>query len=132
MESIFNDVRGLLEGWGVWTILILLLVKTALGIIVAIQKGEFKWFYLGNVLKEDGLKVAALFIIQLMVAAVPDTKVVGEVAITSFGALLTADFIGGIVKNIAHLSPQVAENVPSSLREPARLRLGNPRNLTNQ
>ena len=124
----YNNVHMFLEAWGMWSILVLLMLKTVLGILVAIQKNEFKWFYLANVLKNDALKVVTLFLLQLATHAT-NTAGVGDVTVAGGGALLLADLTAGVVKNLAALLPSVGDNVPSSFREPARLRLGNPKNL---
>ena len=124
----YHSIQAFLVDWGMWSILVLLLLKTALGVLVAIQKNEFKWFYLANVLKNDALKVVTLFLLQVATHAT-NTQGVGDVTVASGGALLLADLTAGVVKNLAALIPAVGDNVPSSFREPARLRLGNPKNL---
>jgi hypothetical protein len=128
MNETFDSVRAFLEDWGVWSILIALIAKFATGVLVAIQKNEFKWFYLGNIFKTDMVKLAT-FIIVLAVgrfSGVPEFE--NEYLQAGGGAVLLTDLVAGVVKNLAHLSTSVSENTPTSLREPARLRLGNPRN----
>lgn len=120
--DMFNTVRDFLESYGLWTLLLFLIAKFVLGVLVAIQKNEFKWYYLGEVFKNDGVKFIALVVLVF---------VLGNDALSaSAGALLLADYTAGITKNLAHLFPSLAERIPSSLREPARLRLGNAKNNT--
>lgn len=118
----YNSVHDFLVVYGIWSVLMLLVAKFVLGVVVAVQKNEFKWFYVGEVLKNDGLKFA-VWLVVLFVLSNP-------VLSTSIGVLLTTDYTTGIVKNLASLFPSLADAIPSSFRQPARLRLGNSKNTT--
>lgn len=125
----FNDIRTVLENYGMWTILVLLVAKFLTGVLVAVQKNEFKWFYLGNTFKSDFLKVATFVIVTGLgrLSTVPEFD--SDYVQGGLGAVLVTDLIAGVVKNLAHLYPAVADFVTTSFREPARLRLGNPGNI---
>lgn len=123
-----DSVKTFLEDFGVWSLLILFLAKWASGILVAVVKGEFKWYYLHEALKTDGVALVAYALLLGLgrYSGIPefDTAVIK----TGIGALIAAGFTAGILKNLAHILPGFAEKLPSSVREPARLRLGNTRN----
>jgi hypothetical protein len=124
-----NEIKTFLEDWGVWSILLLVAARFVTGVLVAVQKHEFKWFYVGEILRNDLLKLA-VFVILIGLgrySGVPEFNSDGVVA--GLGALFTADVVAGIIKNAAHIFPSIAERLPSSFREPAKLRLGNPGNL---
>jgi hypothetical protein len=116
-----SSIYDFLQSYGIWSVLMLLVAKFVLGVIVAVQKNEFKWFYLGEVMKNDGLKFVA-WIIVIFTLSNPAFS-------ASVGALLVADYTSGIVKNLAHLFPSIGDAIPSSFREPSVLRLGNPKQL---
>lgn len=127
--DVFDSIRQFLEDWGIWTILVLMIAKFITGVIVAISKKEFKWFYIGEFLRSDGLKVATFAIITGMSRFLGMPELESDYVEGGIGVLLITDFTAGIIKNLAHIFPTFSDNIPSSLREPARLRLGNPRNL---
>jgi hypothetical protein len=127
--DIVDSVRSFLEDYGVWTLLILLLAKFATGVIVAIDKNEFKWYYLGNTFKTDFLKVVTFAILLGIGRFAGIEEFDNDYLQGGMGLILAADLTAGVIKNVAHLIPSFADGTPSSLREPARLRLGNPRNL---
>ena len=118
-----NGMAEFLQGLTIWPLVVLIFTKLALGIIVAVQKSEFKWFYVGNILKEDVLKLAA---VAVVVYTLDNTALSAGLI-----ALLVADTSAGITKNVAHIFPTFADKIPSSFREPSRMRLGNPKNLPN-
>jgi hypothetical protein len=124
----FNDIRNVLQEWGIWSVLVLLLLKFVTGVLVAVQKNEFKWYYLGNIFKGDMVKLLTFAILTGVTRYVSIPELENDATIMSMGAVLFTDLLAGVIKNLAHLSAGFAENVPSSLREPARLRLGNSRN----
>lgn len=126
-----NDIRTFLEDWGMWTILIMLVAKFISGVLVAIEKNEFKWFYLGNIFKSDLLKVAVFALVTGLSRFSGVDQFESDYVQGGMGAILLTDLIAGVVKNIAHLVPGFADTVSTSFREPARLRLGNPKNLPN-
>jgi hypothetical protein len=94
-----NEIKTFLEDWGVWSILLLVAARFVTGVLIGLGR------YSG----------------------VPEFNSDGVVA--GLGALFTADVVAGIIKNAAHIFPSIAERLPSSFREPAKLRLGNPGNL---
>lgn len=114
-----NTIQTFFESYGMWSLISLMVVKLVVGVAVAVQKGEFKWYYLANFLKTDALQVAVLMVIAIFLHQ--------DVLTATLGAVLATSFTAGIVKNLAHMFPEVADSVWSSLREPARFRLGNPR-----
>jgi hypothetical protein len=129
MNDIIDPVRSVLEDYGLWSMLIVLVAKYLTGILVAVKENEFKWYYLGEFFKSDGLKVAS-FAIMVGVGRLTGLPQFNQDAIQAgFGAVLFADLIGGLLKNLAHLSDTLSARFPSSLREPDRLRLGNVKNL---
>jgi hypothetical protein len=129
MHDIYDSVKTFLESWGLWSLLIVLVAKYITGVLVAIKEDEFKWYYLGEFFKNDGLKVAAYGIMVGVgkLTGLPEFN--QDVVQGAFGVALFADLVGGLLKNLAHLSDTLAENFPSSVRQPARLRLGNVKNL---
>lgn len=124
----YDTVRTFLEDWGLWTLLILFFGKWATGILVAVVKGEFKWYYLHEALKTDGVALAAYAIVLGIgkYSGVPEFN--NDFIQGGTGVLLASGFTAGILKNLAHILPGFADAVPSSFREPARLRLGNVKN----
>lgn len=123
-----DSIRTFLEEYGLWSMLILFFAKWASGILVAVVKGEFKWYYLHEALKTDGVALVgyALLVGLGRYSGVPEFN--SEAIKTGVGALISAGFVAGILKNLAHILPGFADRLPSSLREPARLRLGNVKN----
>lgn len=115
----FHDIYNWLELYGFWSLISLMIVKLVTGVAVAIQKNEFKWYYLANFLKNDAVKVVVLIVLSVFLKQ--------DALTASIGAMLVLDFTAGIAKNVAHMFPGVAQNTPTTLREPARLRLGNPK-----
>ena len=124
----YDTIRDFLENYGIWTLLILFFGKWATGILVAVLKGEFKWYYLHEALKTDGVALAGYAIVLGIAeySGLPEFN--SEVVQGGTGVLLATGFTAGIVKNLAHILPGFSESVPTTLREPARLRLGNARN----
>lgn len=129
MNDLFNNVRDFLENWGIWTLLILVLAKFVTGVLVALVKNEFKWFYIGNVFKNDMLKITTFAVVLGVAKFTGLPEFDNDYTRGGLGAILAADLIAGVLKNVAHIFPAVADVVPSSVREPSRLRLGNPKNL---
>lgn len=125
----FDSVRDALVAYGIWAVLILTLVKFLLGIFVALKTDEFKWFYISNFFKSDGIKLAAFAIILGVgrYGGIPEFNTL--IVSGAFSAVLVAGLLAGIVKNVAHLFPEFAAWLPEEFREPARLRLGNPKNV---
>lgn len=127
--DIVDSVRDFLEAYGIWTILVVLLLKFVTGVVVAVYKSEFKWYYLGNTFKSDFLKVLTYAILLGAGTYLGLEEFNSDYLKAGMGAVLLADLTAGVIKNLAHMFPDVADVVPSSMREPSRLRLGNPRNL---
>jgi hypothetical protein len=124
-----EQVRDFMQDWGIWTIALLYLAKLITGVLVAIVNNEFKAFYLDESLRKDAVKII-VFVLLTGVAKVPDLLPVfgTEEMRAGLGVLLTTSLAAGVIKNLVHLSPELGGMVPSSLREPERLRLGNPKN----
>lgn len=127
----FNTIHTFLESWGIWSILVMLLAKFLTGIMVAVAKNEFKWFYLGNIFKNDFLKVMTLVVVTGLGKLTTVPELDSDYVQAGMGAVLLADLTAGLIKNLAHLYPGISDKVTTSFREPARLRLGNPKNLPN-
>jgi hypothetical protein len=125
-----DQVRDILQQYGVYTLVILYIAKYATGVFVALDLGEFKAFYLDENLRKDALKIV-VYAALTGLGKVPELiPVFGtEEMRAGLGALLAASLAAGVVKNLVHLFPEFGNNVPTSFREPARLRLGNPRNV---
>jgi len=128
--DVFNSIRDGLEAWGVWSILILLLAKLATGVLVAVKNNEFKFYYLGNIFKTDFLKVATFAIVTGLGKLTTLSEFDSDYVQFGLGAVLLTDLTAGVIKNLAHLYPAIADKVTTEFREPARLRLGNPKNTT--
>lgn len=127
--DIVDSVRDFLQDWGIWTLIILVLAKFVTGVIVAVYKNEFKWFYLGNTFKSDFLKLLTYAILLGIGNYAGIEEFNSDYLKAGMGAILATDLTAGVIKNIAAMFPNVGDVVPSSMREPARLRLGNPRNI---
>ena len=124
-----DQIRTFLESWGLWTLLLLFLGKWISGILVAVKLGEFKWYYLHEALKTDGVALVsyALLLGIGRYSGIPEFN--SDYVKTGVGAALSAGFIAGIFKNLAHILPSFADSLPNSLIEPAELRLGNEDNI---
>lgn len=125
-----DQIRDFLQNYGVWTLALLYLAKLGTGVLVALDTGEFKAFYLDETLRKDAVKIV-VYAILTGLGRVPElVPVFGtEEMRAGLGALLAAGLTAGVIKNLVHLIPEFGEAVPSMFREPARLRLGNPRNV---
>lgn len=125
-----DQVREFLQNYGVWTLALLYLTKLTTGVLVALETGEFKAFYLDETLRKDAVKIL-VFAVLTGLGRVPElVPVFGtEEMRAGLGALLAASLTAGVIKNLVHLIPEFGEAVPSMFREPARLRLGNSRNM---
>jgi len=125
-----DQIRDFLQNYGVWTLALLYLAKLGTGVLVALETGEFKAFYLDETLRKDAVKIV-VFAILTGLGKIPELiPVFGtEEMRAGLGALLAAGLTAGVVKNLVHLIPELGDSMPSALREPARLRLGNPRNV---
>ena len=124
-----DQIRQILQDYGIYTILILYITKLVTGVLVALKEGEFKAFYLDETLRSDAIKIV-VFAALTGLARVPDLLPLfaTEEMRLGLGALLTASLSAGVVKNLVHLVPEIGDVVPKMLREPERLRLGNPKN----
>ena len=124
-----DAVRDFLQSYGVWTIFLLWVAKYATGLLVALKTGEFKAFYMDENLRSDAIKIF-VYAILTGLAGVPDLLPLFATEETrlALGALLSASLAAGAIKNLVHIFPEMGEYVPKMLREPARLRLGNPKN----
>lgn len=125
----FDGIRLFLEDYGLWSILIMLLAKFVTGVLVAIQKNEFKFYYLGNIFKTDFLKVATLALVTGLGKLNTLPQFDSDYVQGGLGAVLLVDLTAGVIKNLAHFFPAVADTVTTEFREPARLRLGNAKNI---
>ena len=125
-----DQIRDFLQNYGVWTLALLYLAKLGTGVLVALDTGEFKAFYLDETLRKDAVKIV-VYAILTGLGRVPElVPVFGtEEMRAGLGALLAAGLTAGVIKNLVHLIPEFGEAVPSTFREPAYLRLGNPRNV---
>lgn len=129
MNDLYETIKTFLQDYGILSLLILTLAKFLTGVIVAVDKNEFKWFYLGNIFKTDLLKLATITVVLGLGKYAGIEAFSKDYVQGTMGAVLAADLMAGILKNLAHLFPAFADAVPSSFREPARLRLGNPKNI---
>ncbi len=129
MNEAYNAVKDFLFDLGLWNLFILIFLKFLLGVTVALHNNEFKVFYIGNIFKNDLLKFGVIVGLSAANATLGIAPIDPTIVNVGLGAVLAVDVLGGITKNIVHLFPQIAENVPSAVREPSSLRLGNPRNL---
>lgn len=126
-----DAIRTFLQDYGVYTFVILYIAKFSTGLLVAIKEGEFKAFYLDETLRTDAIKIF-IYAALTGVGRVPDLVPVfsTEEMRAALGAILVAGLTAGVIKNLVHLIPELGDAVPSMFREPARLRLGNPRNIS--
>lgn len=127
-----DTIRTFLQDYGVYTFVVLYVLKLATGLMVAVKENEFKAFYMDETLRSDALKIV-VYAGLTGLGKVPDLVPIfaTEEMRLGLGALLTTALTAGVIKNLVHLVPEFGDNVPSMLREPARLRLGNPRNIPN-
>ena|SRR5688500_5423097 len=125
-----DQVRDFLQTYGIYTLAILYALKYGTGVLVAVYMKEFKAFYLDENLRKDAVKIV-VYAVLTGLGHIPELiPVFGtEEARAGLGALLAASLAAGVIKNLVHMFPEFGEVVPSAFREPARLRLGNPRNV---
>jgi hypothetical protein len=114
---------------GIWLLLVLVAFKFVTGVFVAWQRGEFKWFYLDHVFIRDILKIAAYAVVVGVQEYNGVVQFNNEPTRLLFGLVLVIGLLAGVIKNLGHIFPKVGDRLPSEFREPARLRLGNPKNL---
>ena len=111
-----NDFIAYADQNGITMIAALALLDLILGVSVAISKGEFKLFYVGNILQK---------LAPMLVSYVAVTMLLGNpaVAVAVF-TVAAAQFTGSIMKNLGFLFPALTEYMPDALIQPEWHRAG--------
>ena len=118
MENIVGveTVLWLAKEYGVTALTSLALLDMILGILVAVNNGEFKLFYVGNILQ----KLAPMLIAYIAVTLLLQNSALSAAIVT----VSAAHFTGSVVKNIGFLFPGIGQHMPDALIQPEWHRAG--------
>lgn len=109
-----HEIKLFFESLGLWTVMLLTLIKVGTSIIVAVQESRFKPSELGNAFKDDVIKLAAV----VLLAIFADGQNIGgfapvDVIVAGFAAWESAR----IAANLAVIFPFFGSIVPQGIQK---------------
>ena len=108
-----DSVKDFLQDWGLWTLLLLMLGHWISGVLAAFKENTFKWFYVANILKDDGLKLAAYALIIGLGRYSGIDEFNTEAVKAGLGVVLGANMTADIFKNLNVIFPTLP--IPTTL-----------------
>lgn len=123
METI-TTIFDSLESAGLITLFVMVGAKFITGVTAAIKDNSFEWSKVGDILKDDLLKYVTALVVVYMYRE--------PAIVTPVLAVLSADLVAGLVKNVGKIFPNIGEKLPDSVLNTSRRAVDTPQQIVEK